>query len=183
MREEAPRHSCCEETVPLLVWSSPVQVEGLGRLEPVENCQCSKRPKCFSSTRMDCSCGGTDELIPGADEWKCRIKDVWGGRRIKWAKLEEKKQTNKQTEKKKLDKISLYSEKTTFTAFTETLRQHQNFLREVGGGAILLGEGWVRVAATGLTNFTGMGGGGLKLGQGRFKTTLLTVKERKKIIC
>lgn len=160
MREEAPRHSCCEETVPLLVWSSPVQVEGLGRLEPVENCQCSKRPKCFSSTRMDCSCGGTDALIPGADEWKCRIKDVWGGRRIKWAKLEENK-TNKQTNgKKKTGQDFTLLRKNHVHCFHWDTTAAPELSQGGGGGrAILLGEGWVRVAATGLTNLTGMGGG------------------------
>lgn len=79
---------------------------------------------------------------------------------------------------KKKDNISLYSKKTTFTAFTETLQQHQNFLRERGGGTWGRGVEWQLLDS--LTD--GREEAELKLGQGSFKTTLMTVKERKKFI-
>lgn len=80
---------------------------------------------------------------------------------MRWAahKINEirKNENGKKKTQQKKDNISLDSKKDTFTAFTETIEQHRNFLREGGGGCSI---GWGGVRGWQLLDSLSEGGGG-----------------------
>lgn len=149
-------HRCCEETIPLLVWSSPIQVRGSKRLKTVS----AQTDQTRVSSHPDGSSAVGFTIHTGCRRINCCIEEVRGD-------------PQKSLLKKAKDFTLL---QTTFTAFTEILQQYQNFLWEVGRGEGVGVDTCVKVGVCLLNSQTD----GVK--NWGFKTTLMIVKEKNHVI-